>query len=305
MVKSYYQSTYKTREFLRLKLAKYPRLHNFSIFIDRTYSNLTGFLHILPDFYLIGAQKCGTSALYDYLVQHPCIHPCSTKEPRFFDKYYNRNINWYKSCFPFTFQKKFEIKFFHRKFLTGEATERYFEHPHAPKRIKKLTPKAKFIVLLRNPIDRAYSHYNMRYESKKEELTFEQAIKHEKERTKDEFEKMVNDESYYSKDYFHHSYLERSLYVDKLQRWMNVFSKDQFLILKSEEFFKDPNNIYNQVIKFLELQKWELPEYKKIGASKYNKPKMEPTTRKQLIDYFKPYNERLYKFLGTNFNWDE
>ncbi len=305
MVKSYYQSTYKTREFLRPRLAKHPKLHDLSISIDRTYSNLTGFLHVLPDFFLIGAQKCGTSALYDYLVQHPCIHPCTTKEPRFFDKYYNRGINWYKSCFPFTFQKKYETKFIHRKFLTGEATERYFEHPHVPHRIKKITPNSKFIVLLRNPIDRAYSHYNMRYESKKEELSFEQAVKHEKERTKGEFKKMLNDESYYSKDYFHHSYLERSIYVDKLQRWMNVFSKDQFLILKSEEFFKDPNNIYNQVIKFLELPKWQLPEYKKIGASKYKKPKMELITRRQLIDYFKPHNERLYKFLGTNFNWDE
>ncbi len=238
-------------------------------------------------------------------MQHPCIHPCTTKEPRFFDKYYNRGINWYKSCFPFTFQKKFEKKFFHRKFFTGEATERYFEHPYVPQRIKKITPNAKFIVLLRNPIDRAYSHYNMRHDSKKEELSFEQAIIQEKERTKDEFEKMLNDENYYSKDYFHHSYLERSIYVTKLKHWMNEFPKERFLILKSEEFFKEPNNIYNQVIKFLELPKWELHEYKKIGAGKYNQPKMEFSTRTQLIDYFRPYNEKLYKFLGINFNWDE
>ena len=305
MVKSYYQSTYKTREFLRPRLAKYPKLHDLTITLDRTFSNLTGFLHVLPDFFLIGAQKCGTSSLYDYLVQHPCIHPCITKEPRFFDKYYSRGINWYKSCFPFTFKKKIETKFFHRIFLTGEATERYFEHPHVPQRIKRITPNSKFIVLLRNPIDRSYSHYNMRYESKKEKLSFEQAIKIEKERTKDEFEKMLIDESYYSKDYFHHSYLERSIYVDKLKRWMNVFSKDQFLILKSEDFFEDPNNIYNKVIDFLDLPKWQLPDYKKIGANKYKKPKMEFSTRRQLIDYFKPHNERLYKFLGTNFNWDK
>jgi len=83
MVKSYYQSSYKTREFLRKRLVKHPKFYDFSVSLDRMYSNLTGFAHVLPDFYLIGAQKCGTSSLYDYLVQHPCIHPCITKEPRF------------------------------------------------------------------------------------------------------------------------------------------------------------------------------------------------------------------------------
>jgi len=228
MVKSYYQSTYKTREFLRPRLAKNQKLYDFIRSLDRGYSNLTGFAHVLPDFYLIGAQKCGTSALYDYLVQHPSIYPCTTKEPRFFDKYYERGINWYKSCFPFTFKKNIVAKLFHKKFLTGEATERYFEHPHVPQRINKITPNSKFIVLLRNPIDRAYSHYNMRYKSKKEKLSFEDAIKAEKDRTNNEFKKMLDDENYYSKDYFHYSYLERGIYFEKLKRWMEVFPKEQF-----------------------------------------------------------------------------
>ena len=305
MVKSYYQSTYKTREFLRPRLAKHQRLYNFTISLDRMYCNLTGFAHIFPDFYLIGAQKCGTSALYDYLVQHPSIHPCNTKEPRFFDKYYDRGINWYKSSFPFTFQKKIETKLFNKKFLTGEATERYFEHPHAPQRIKLVTPKSKFIALLRNPIDRAYSHYNMRYGSKKEVLSFEQAINSEKDRTKDEFDRMLKNEDYYSKDYFHHSYLERGIYVDKLKRWMNVFPKEQFLILNSEDFFKDPHTTYNQVLKFLNLSEWKLDEYKKIGAGNYKHPQIDPQFRKKLIEFFKPYNEDLFKFLGIKFDWDE
>ncbi len=305
MVKSYYQSTYKTREFLRPRLAKHRKLHDFVISLDRAYSNLTGFAHVFPDFYLIGAQKCGTSALYDYLVQHPSIHPCITKEPRFFDKYYLRGINWYRSCFPFTLKKNIEKNLFHRKFLTGEATERYFEHPHVPERIKKVTPNSKFIALLRNPTTRAYSHYNMRYESKKEELSFEQALNQEKERTKGEFKKMLEDENYYSKDYFHHSYLDRGIYFDKLKRWMKVFPKEQFLILKSEEFFKDPNTTYNKVLKFLDLPKWQLQEYKKIGAGVYKRPAIEPQLKQQLDEFYKPYNEKLYKLLETRFDWND
>jgi len=305
MVKSYYQSTYKTREFLRPRLAKHQKIHALAISLERLYSNLTGFAHLLPDFFIIGVQKGGTSSLYDYLVQHESIHPCTTKEPRFFDKYYNRGVNWYKSCFPYTLQKNIETKFFHRKFLTGEATERYFEHPHVPNRIKKITPQAKFIVLLRNPIDRAFSHYNMRYQSKVEELSFEQSIKCEKERTKGEFERMLKDENYYSKDYFHHSYLERGIYVNKLKRWRDYFPKEQFLILNSEKFFKDPDLIYNQVLKFLDLPVLQLQDYKKIGASFYKRSKIESHLRKELFEFFKPYNEDLFKFLGFKFDWNE
>jgi len=145
----------------------------------------------------------------------------------------------------------------------------------------------------------------MRYESKKELLSFEEAINCEGERTKNEYDKMLKDENYYSVDYFHHSYLERGIYVSKLKRWMNIFPKNQFLILKSEEFFKEPDKIYNQVLKFLKLSKWQLPEYKKIGAGMYTRNEIDPQLKKKLIEFFKPYNEDLYKFLGIRFNWDE
>ena len=304
MVKSYYQSTYKTREFLRPKLAKHKKFYNFARALERTYKNLTGFAHVLPDFYIIGAQKCGTSALYDYLVQHPNIHPCTTKEPRFFDKYYHRGINWYKSCFPLKIKKNLETKLFHRKFLTGEATERYLEHPHVPKRLKNLTPNAKIIIILRNPIDRAYSHYNMRHNSKKEELSFEEAIEKESQRTKNEYELMLNDENYYSFDYFHHSYLDRSIYVDKIQNWMKIFPKNQFLILQSEPFFKNPDETYQKVLEFLQLPKWQLKKYEKIGSGKYSNPKMKSETRSKLSKYFRPHNEKLFKLLNMTYDWN-
>ena len=116
---------------------------------------------------------------------------------------------------------------------------------------------------------------------------------------------MLNDENYYSKDYFHHSYLERGIYFDKLKRWMQVFPKEQFLIIQSEEFFKDPNIIYNQVLKFLDIPKWKLKEYKKIGAGVYKRSEIDPGLKKKLIEFFKLYNEDLYKFLGIRYDWDE
>jgi len=262
-------------------------------------------MHVLPDYYIIGAAKSGTTSLYDYLVQHQCVQPITTKEPRFFDKYYNRGENWYRINFPFTFQKFISEKINKKKFITGDATPRYLDHPHAPHRIKKITPNAKFIILLRNPIDRAYSNYNMRINAKREHLSFEDTIEKERKQGKDEFKKMQQNEEYYSRDYYHNAYLDRSIYVDKLKRWMEVFPKEKFLIIQSEEFFKDTSKMYKEVLEFLNLPNQELPEYKQIGKAKYKQPKMNSETRKKLVEYFKPHNERLYEFLGRRFDWDE
>jgi len=293
-----------TREFLRPKLMQYPKVHRFSISLQNIYCFLTGFMHVLPDFYIIGAAKSGTSSLYEYLIQHPAIYSAVSKEPRFFDKYYDRGINYYRVGFPFKFQK-FSAKRSGKDFVTGEATVRYLDHPFVPKRIKELTPNAKFLVLLRNPIERAFSHYTMMASKRKEELTFEEAINQEQTRTKKEFEKMEQNQHYYSSEFYHHAYLDRGIYVKKLQLWMNVFPKNQFLIIQSENFFKNPSLTYKSILKFLNLSNWELNEYKTIGPGKYKKSQMNPNTRKKLIEYFKPYNEQLFEFLGERFDWNE
>ena len=272
--------------------------------LHRKYCTLTGFLHVLPDFYVIGAAKCGTSSLYDYLIKHPSIQPVVIKEIRYFGKYYNRGLNWYRVCFPFRFQKYYVKNILKKDFLTGEATPRYLDNPHVPGRIKQITPNAKFIALLRNPIDRAYSHHNMMFNGGDETLSFEDAIKKEEERTHEEFKKMENDGNYYSDKYFQQAFLHRGIYVDKLKQWMKVFPKEQFLIIQSEEFFNNTPTEYNKILKFLGLPEWELTDYKGVGMGKY-KSKLDPTTRKELIEFFRPHNERLYEFLGTRFDWDQ
>jgi len=294
------QTTRNIRKFLRPRLAKHHNLHKIVISSHRKYCSMTGFLHVLPDYLIIGAQKSGTNSLYWYLLQHPLVGPAITKEIRFFDKYYDRGLNWYRVCFPFKIQK-----FFTKNFVTGEATERYLDYPSSPQRVKKNLPNAKFILLLRNPVDRAYSHYNMRFNARKETLSFEDAIAQETERTQGEFEKMKNDENYYSRDYFHHSYLDRGIYEKKIKRWMDVFPKEQFLIIQSEEFLKHKSEYYNKVLKFLNLPSWELLDYKEIGLAKYKQSKMREDTRKKLVEFFKPHNEKLYEFLGVNFSWDK
>lgn len=286
-----------TRNSYKKNIAQHKKIRNIVLLAHQAYCSLSGSFHALPDYLIIGATKGGTGSLYRYLNQHPQIKPALTKEVRFFDKYYDRGINWYRVFFPFKDLLK-------RKYITGEATPRYLDHPHAPKRVKAIIPNTKLIVLLRNPIDRAYSMYNMRLSRGRENHSFQDVIKLEKERTNGEFKKMELDEKYYSSTYFQHSYLDKGIYVDKLQRWMNVFPKEQFLIINSEEFFKNTSETYNKVLKFLGLYSLELESYPIQGRVSKLKP-IDPTLRKQLVEFFKPHNERLYKFLGRNFGWDE
>jgi len=166
----------KTRRLVRHKLDKHKKLQKLTTQIYLKYCNITGFAHVIPDFLIIGFPKCGTTSLYEYLLQHPDIHPPIGKEIDYFDRLYSRGRNWYKVRFPTVFKKNIFTKVLGRDFLTGEATPRYMIHPHALNRIKKILPKAKFIILLRNPIDRAFSHYNMNFRNGYENLSFEQDI---------------------------------------------------------------------------------------------------------------------------------
>lgn len=256
----------------------------------------------MPNFIIVGVQRGGTTSLYEYLIQHPYVAPAFKKEIHFFDNNFRKGVFWYRAHFPFLLCK---YSFNQRRkidLVTGEATPYYFSHPHAPYRIFKVVPRVKIIILLRNPVDRAYSQYHHERKIGVETLSFEEAIEKEKQRLQGEAEKMLEDENYYSFNHQHYSYLSRGIYVDQIKVWMNLFSREQILILKSEDLYNDPPTIYNKVIKFLNLSPWELKEYRKYNVGHYQQ--MDVAVRKRLIDYFEPHNQKLYEYLGVNFGWD-
>jgi len=293
----------QTRRLVRHKLDKHKKLQKLTTRLYLKYCNITGFSHVLPDFLIIGFPKCGTTSLYEYLLQHPDIHPPIGKEIDYFDRLYSKGIAWYKVRFPTKLQQFFVQNLQQRKFLTGEATPRYVEHPHALHRIKKVLPNSKFIILLRNPIDRAYSHFTMNVENGYEYKTFELAIKSENERIKGRCEKMKNNENYYSWDFDLFAYLEHGIYVEKLQKWFDIFSKDKFLIIQSEEFLRNPSKIYYQTLRFLDLTKWEPDKFTLYKKRSYKEKKINPEIRKYLSDFFKPHNEKLFKLIGQRYDW--
>jgi hypothetical protein len=265
------------------------------------YRAITSPFRALPDFIIIGAQRCGTTSLYSYLTQHPCITAAYKKEIHFFDFNFQRGRCWYRAHFPSLLSKYYYTKIRKQKFITGEASPYYIFYPHAPKRILSALPQIKLIILLRNPVDRAYSHYNHEIKLGVETLSFAEAIRKEKERLNGEKKKVLKDESCYSFNLQHYSYLSRGIYIDQLKIWFNFFTKEQILILKSEDFYNDTQGILKQIFKFLNLPSWEIKNIKKHNHINYRK--INFSDREYLLKYFKPHNKKLYDFLGMDFAW--
>jgi hypothetical protein len=250
----------------------------------------------LPDFVIIGAQKGGTTYFYHRLSQHPYVEPAVKKELHFFNDLFDEGVEWYRRCFPRPRLKD------GRTTITGEATPSYLSHPHAAKRMAEVIPHARLIALLRNPVDRAYSHYQMAVRRGFEHLNFEEAIEAEEARLRSEREEVLEDEHHVSFNLERFSYLSRGVYVDQLVRLSEFFDREQMLVLKSEDFFERPRDTFKLVLNFLDLPNWELETWRRDKKSKYEQ-KMDPSTRRRLEEYFAPHNRRLYDFLGVDFGW--
>jgi Sulfotransferase domain len=276
--------------------------------VEKLYRGITSSIRVLPDFLIIGTQRGGTTALYHYLKTHPCIIPATIGDTHFFDKKYSKGLRWYQAHFPTLWEKAYAQQVRKRPLVTGEASSSYLFYPLAPKRVAESLPHVKLMVLLRNPVDRAYSQYYHAVELKHETLPFEEAIQDEEKRTAQEHEKILQDEQYESHTYTHRSYLTRGIYMDQLQAWMTLFPREQFLILKSEDFYTDPVATFTQVSAFLNLPpakpRLNKKDYKQYSHNTYFAT-MDPAMRTRLIEYFKPHNARLYEYLGIDFGWDK
>jgi len=283
-------------------LENHPNLYVGRLSKRSLFRSLTSNSRILPDFVIIGESKCGTTSLYNYMIQHPAIKPALTKEINFFNWSYDKPQNWYSAHFPTKFKKKLSKNIYKKLFLTGESTPLYLFNSQVPRRMFETIPNVKIIVVLRNPVDRAYSHYHdLGVRLGKEKRTFDDAINSQL--------KILEEKNYVTTDYDGnftdrlYQYVERGIYFDHLKIWMDVYPLKQFLILKTEELEMNPSEILNSVFKFLSL-----PNYDKINFErKYNVTRYKPMNeqlRKILKEFFKPHNEKLYKFLKRDFEWD-
>jgi len=229
---------------------------------------LTYQLRQKPDFLIIGAQKGGTSSLFFYLKFHPQIQRPIKKEIHYFNLFFDRGEGWYLAHFPFRSTKH----------LTGEASPDYMFHPDSPERIHSFNPNMKFILLLRDPIERAYSAYQMNKRMGIDTReTFEDAIQYEFD-NREQYAKTYN----YEKHNFF--YLERGLYAQQIARWTKVFDKNKFLVIKSSDFFSNTNDVLKHVYNFLDIEVKLPPTLKPMNVGKY--PPISSKIRENLESYY-------------------
>ena len=252
---------------------------------------------MVPGVLIIGAQKAGTTSLYHYLTAHPLVFPAAHKEPRFFKERYSRGLNWYRVHFPLRTQRLLRPGA-----LTLEATTGYLDYPHAPQRVAETLPEVKLVALLRDPVERAWSHYHHSLRLGRETLPFEVALEQEEARLGEYYRRVQSDPDYHDPAVGAHSYLARGRYAEGLERWLQVFGRERLLILKSEDLYADPESTVQTTLDFLGLPPLTDVSYRPFNEGK-NKEDMDPQTRAQLCAYFKPHNEKLYELLGRDFGW--
>jgi len=258
-----------------------------------------------PDFIIIGAQRCGTTSLYDYICMHPSVLKALRKEVHFFDFTYKYGIDYYLAFFPSKLSSYIYKQITGRTIITGEASPYYLFHPDVPRRMAKYLPKVKLIVLLRNPVDRAFSHYHHERRTGRETLSFEEAIELEEERLKGEEERLLNDEGYISYNHIRFAYLRRGIYHEQIRRWLMYYPKEQLLILRSEDLFSRTEEIVLKTLEFINVRSEgsQLDMDYKIDSSVHSH-RMNPATRSKLVEFYRPHNRKLEEMLGRKFDWD-
>jgi len=234
----------------------------------------------LPDFLIIGVARCGTSSLFVNLAEHPEIQrPLGTglknKELNFFvwNRLWKKGVGWYSSLFP---SRKDGCLMFEASAYCA----------HYPQRVKSILPNVKAILLMRDPTERAWRYFWIRYH------------KEYKTQSLDELTSAT------------HPAITRGIYINIIKNWHKHFPKENLLILKSEEWFSFPTRILKQVYEFLKIE--EIYPDKLLRADpwielkkKHGYPEIPPHIKKWLDDFYRPYNNQLSEYLGRNFGWEK
>ncbi len=265
--------------------------------LERSLYRLLAPRHALPQFLILGAQRSGTTRLYKWMMKHPQILPGTEKEIHFFDRNFQNGVPWYQIHFP-TRKRMGDNR------ITGEATPYYLFHPHAPERIRRVLPDVKMIALLRNPVERAVSHYFREAHMGEEDRPIGEALRLEESRLQPELEKMKNDEFYFSEIHHRKSYKTRGIYVEQLKRYFDLFERRQLLVLTSEEFFSDPENALHVIFSFLEVNAGFVPHRVVAQNLGGRAPGVPESVYEYLQKYFEPHNEALFQLLGRNLGWN-
>ncbi|WP_408639105.1 sulfotransferase family protein [Nocardiopsis endophytica] len=257
----------------------------------------------LPDFLIVGAQRCGTTTLYKALMQHPQVFgPTLRKGVHFFDTAYGRGTDWYRSRFPL--RRTVRAAAGGAGGVVGESSPYYLFHPLCAERIAADLPEAKVVVMLRDPVERAHSAHSHESARGYETEPFERALDLEAERIAGEEERLAaagpSERSFHHQ---HHAYVARGRYIDQLLRLERHVGRERMFVVDAERFFADPDRHFPELEEFLGVRHCPGVVFGHHNA----RPRAElpERLRRRLEEAFADSDERLAEWWGRTPSWRE
>jgi hypothetical protein len=276
----------------------------------RGYGKVTAGIRPGPDFLLIGAKRGGSTSLYHMLLRHPRILPLfpsgrfvlkttDTKGIHYFDSNYERGEAWYYSHFPTSLGRRRAAREAGGDIVVGEASPYYLFHPLAAERAARTVPAVRILLIVRDPVERAFSHYRERHREGAEELTFEEALEAETNRLIGEEERIKRNPRYKSYAHEQQSYRAQGEYAPALARWLQFFPRERLLVAAAEDFYANPQSVCDRIFGFLGLPPSPLGESARWNAAP--SADLKPETRRRLVEHYAGFNAQLEKLLGQTF----
>ena len=248
-----------------------------------------------PDFLILGAMKAGTTSLHECLSSHPQVMPPVTKEVHYFTQHYQRGMRWY-------LEQLNAPAALSARLLCGEASPYYLFHPAVPARVAADCPDARLIVMLRDPVTRAISHFHHSRRLGFEPLDLEEALAREQERLAGQADAPPAGRIARDASHRHHSYQARGHYAEQLQEWLQHFQAEQILLIQSEQLFQDPYTQVGRVCDFLRIAGRPQRAIADLNSIDYDAA--PPGVVASLARHFEPWNQRLAELLASQWGFE-
>lgn len=258
----------------------------------------------LPDYVIVGAQRCGTTSLFRALVNHRGVmaNVLGAKGVHYFDTDFHRGLDWYKAHFPSQEEReKHEAEVGHPA-VVGEASPYYMFHPMGIERMAEAVPDTKLIVLLRDPVKRAISHHlHMVWEGHEPVEDLDKALDLEAERLAGVEDKLRADPKFRSRDHQHYSYIARGHYAPQVERILKHYPRDQVLIMATSELTGQSVASLERIQRFIGLEPDPAITLGKRNASDPFVPREETVSR--LKAEYAESNKRLAELVDISIPW--